>query len=97
MPVQIMIKRKWQVNKPEDLLPLLAELRSRAKEQAGYISSETLRNLDDPDEFLVISRWETADDWKKWFHSKEKRDIQGKVDSLIGEKTFYDIFETVSH
>ena len=97
MPIKVMIKRKWQVDKPEELLPLLTELRSRAKEQPGYISSETLRSLEDPEDFLVVSRWETADDWKKWLHSKERRDIQGKVDSLIGEKTFYEIFETISH
>jgi heme-degrading monooxygenase HmoA len=97
MPVQVIIKRKWQVENPEDLLPLLTKLRSLAKKQPGYISSETLRNLDEPDELLVISRWETAGDWRKWFQSKERRDIQGRVDSLIGEKTFYDIFETVRH
>lgn len=97
MSVQVMIKRKWQVDKPEDLLPLLAELRSLAKKQPGYISSKTLRSLDDPEDFLVVSTWETADDWKKWLQSKERRNIQGQVDSLIGEKTFYEIFETISH
>ncbi|MFC1830324.1 antibiotic biosynthesis monooxygenase family protein, partial [Thermodesulfobacteriota bacterium] len=73
------------------------ELRSRAKEQPGYISSDTLRSLEDPEDFLVISKWETADDWNKWVHSRDRRDLQGKVDSLIGEKTFYEIFETISH
>ncbi len=97
MPIQVIIKRKWQVDKPEELLPLLGELRSLAKKQPGYISSETLRSLEDPEDFLVISKWETADDWKKWVHSKKRRQIQGKVDSLIGEKTFYEIFETISH
>ena len=96
MPVYVMIKRKWKVDKPEDLLPLFEELHSRAKEQPGYISGETLRNLEDPAAFLVISKWETADDWEKWLHSKERRDIQGKVDSLIGEKTFYDIYEDLT-
>ena len=97
MPVQVIIKRKWQVDKPEKLLPLLTEIRSRAKEQPGYISGETLRSLDDPEDFIVISKWETVDDWQKWLHSKERRDIQGEVDSLIGEKTFYEVFEAVSH
>ena len=97
MPVQVIIKRKWQVVKPEKLLPLLTEIRSRAKEQPGYISGETLRSLDDPEDFIVISKWETVDDWQKWLHSKERRDIQGEVDSLIGEKTFYEVFEAVSH
>jgi heme-degrading monooxygenase HmoA len=97
MHVQVIIKRKWQVDKPEELLPLLTELRSRAKKQPGYISGETLRSLDNPEDYMVVSNWETADDWKQWLQSKERRDLQGRVDSLIGEKTFYEIFERVSH
>ena len=97
MPIQVIIKRKWQTDKHEELIPLLSELRFRAKKQPGYISGETLRSLDDPEDYMVVSNWETADDWKKWLQSKERRDLQGKVDSLIGERTFYEIFEVVSH
>ena len=97
MPIQVIIKRKWQTDNPKALFPLLTKLRSLAKKQPGYISGETLRSLDDPEDFLVFSKWETAEDWKKWFQSKERRDLQGRVDSLIGEKTFYEIFEPVSH
>ena len=97
MPIQVIIKRKWETDKPEALFPLLTELRSLAEKQPGYISGETLRSLDNSEDYLVFSKWETADDWKKWLHSKERRDIQGEVDSLIGEKTFYEIFEPVSH
>jgi heme-degrading monooxygenase HmoA len=97
MPIQVIIKRKWEVDKPEALLPLLTELRSLAKKQPGYISGETLRSLDDPEDYIVISKWKSADDWQKWLQSKERRDLQGRVDSLIGEKTFYEIFEPVSH
>ncbi len=97
MPVQVIIKRKWQVDKPEELFPLLTELRSRAKEQPGYISGETLRSLDDPEDFMVIAKWEKVDDWQRWFQSKERKDLQHRVDSLIGERTFYEVFEAVSH
>jgi heme-degrading monooxygenase HmoA len=90
-----MIKRKWQVDKPEELLPLLATLRSAASEQPGYISGETLRSLDDPSDYVVISIWETVDNWKNWVQNKRRRDLQGQVDSLIGEKTFYEMFEIV--
>jgi heme-degrading monooxygenase HmoA len=97
MAVQVMIKRKFKVDNPEKLISLLTQLRIRAKDQPGYISGETLRSLNNPEDYLVFSKWETADDWNKWLHSKERRAIQGEVDSLVGEKTFYEIFEPVSH
>jgi heme-degrading monooxygenase HmoA len=97
MPVHVIIKRKLQVHKPKELLPLLAELRSHAKEQPGYMGGETLRNLDSPEEYMVVSTWDSPESWKKWQQSKERRDLQGKVDSLIGERTFYEIFEPVDH
>ncbi len=97
MPVHVIIKRKMQVHEPEQLFPLLTELRNRAKQQPGYISGETLRNLESPGEYMVFSTWETSEDWMRWLQSKERRDLQGKVDSLIGERTFYELFEPVSH
>jgi heme-degrading monooxygenase HmoA len=96
MSFQVMIKRKWKVDKPKELLPLLEKLHDRAKQQPGYISGETLRSIEDPEDYLVISKWETAEDWKKWFSSKERREIQGRVDSLIGEKTFYEVYEAIT-
>ena len=97
MSVHVMSVRKFQIEETEKLISLLAELRSRLKEQPGYISRETLRSLDNPGEYLVRCEWETVEYWDKWMHSKERRDIQGKIDSLIGEKTFFEVFEPVSH
>ncbi len=97
MSVHVMSIRKFQIEKTEKLIPLLAELSSRLKEQPGHISRETLRSLDNPGEYLARCEWETVEYWDKWLHSKERREIQGKIDSLIGEKTFFEVFEPVSH
>jgi heme-degrading monooxygenase HmoA len=97
MPVYVLIKRKLKINDPEKLTPLLSELSERAQLQKGYISTDILQHVDNPGEYLVVSRWETEENWKAWLQSKERRDIQGRVDSLIGERTFYEIFKPVSH
>jgi heme-degrading monooxygenase HmoA len=97
MAVHVIIKRKLIIDKPDQIYPLLSELRSQAKQQRGYIDSNTLKNIDKPEEYMVISTWETADDWKTWYQSKERRDIQGRVDSLIGERTHYNVYEDVKH
>lgn len=95
MPVHVVIKRKMIISHPEKLTPLLRDLSERAKLQKGYISTDTLQSIDDPGEYLVVSRWETEENWKVWFQSQERRDLQGKVDSLIGERTGYEIFKPV--
>ncbi len=93
MPIHVVIKRKFKMNHPEELLPLMSQLSDRAKMQEGYISTETLQSTDNPGDYLVVSKWETAENWQKWFACKERRDIQGKIDSLLGERTFYEIFK----
>lgn len=95
MAVYVIIKRKLTINAPEKLMPLMEELSRRAKEQPGYLATEILQSTENPENYLVISKWETAGDWEKWFQSKERRTIQGTVDSLIGERTFYEIFQPV--
>jgi len=93
MTVYVVIKRKLKIYQPEKLVPLLRELSSRAKEQPGYISTVTLQSVDSQEDYMVVSNWDTAEDWQKWFQSNERRALQGQVDSLIGERTFYEIFQ----
>lgn len=97
MSVQVIIKRKFAMNDPEKLMPLLTQLRDIAKTQPGYLASETLRSLDHPDDYLVVSKWNSAADWENWFRSEERRGIQGQIDSIIGERTFYEVFEPIMH
>ena len=52
----------------------------------GYISGETLRSLQDPNEYLVISTWNSLDDWRRWESDQERRDIQeiqSQIDRLL--------------
>ena len=92
MAVKIIIRRKVSKDKEAQLLPLLLELRSKATSQPGYISGETLRNVDDPEDFVVISTWQSAENWKAWDAGKGKAEIQDKIDALLGEKTIYGIY-----
>ena len=92
MAVKILIKRKVPLEKAREIIPLVRHMRSLANNQPGYISGETLRSLDRPDTFLVISSWQSSDDWNKWMLSKDRKDVQEKIDALLGGKTEYEIF-----
>ena len=92
MSVKIIVKRKAPKEKEKELFPLLLELRSLAVAQAGYISGETLRNVEDPEDYLVISTWTSVDNWKVWEASVQRTEVQDKIDALLGEKTEYSIY-----
>jgi heme-degrading monooxygenase HmoA len=92
MAVKILIKRIVPEDKARAMIPLFREIRSLATNHTGYISGETLRSLDRPDTFLVISTWHSSEDWKKWLASKDRKIIQDKIDALLGGKTEYEIF-----
>ena len=71
MAVRIIIDRKVKKGKESDFAKLLRELRLKAVPSKGYISGETLRALDDPHNYIVITTWKSIDDWKKWEKSPE--------------------------
>ncbi len=92
MHVKIISRRAFTIDQKDKLIPLLKQLRTRAENQRGFISRATYSRLNDPGEYIVISEWKTADDWIEWMANKEIRKIQGDIDSLIGEKTFFDVY-----
>lgn len=92
MAVKVMIKRTVPADKVKELTPLLIQLRTLAMQRSTYISGETLKRIDNPGQYLVISTWQTLDDWRKWVLSEERTDIQRKVDDLLGEKTEYEVY-----
>lgn len=92
MAVRILIKRKVPLEKAREMIPLVRQMRSLANNHPGYISGETLRSLERPDTFLVISTWQSSDDWKKWMESKDRKAVQDKIDALLGGKTEYEVF-----
>ena len=92
MAVKILIRRTVPKGKEQALLPLLLEMRSTATTQPGYISGETLRNVDRPEDYVVISTWKSVEDWKTWEASGGRGMIQKKIDALLGEKTTYGVY-----
>ena len=93
MSVTVISKRKFKMKHHDQLVPLLKDLREYAKKQKGFISRKTYSSVNDPGEYLVISKWGSEDSWQKWMGKKKTRDIQGKIESLIGERTVFDVYK----
>jgi heme-degrading monooxygenase HmoA len=95
MAVKILIKRRLPSDKDKTdfIVATFRRLRMLALEQEGYISSETLRKMGSPHEFLVISTWRTWEDWQRWFDSSQRKELHSKVDPLLEGATTYEAYE----
>lgn len=99
MSIRVLMFRKMprlyggmEANLLPQLGPLLSEARKLAFRQSGYISGETMRNVADPYEYLVISTWKSVEDWERWFANRERKDIEGKIDAVLGAPTEYRVY-----
>ena len=80
MAVKILIKRSIGQEVAQVVRPLIVELRSHAMRQPGYISGETLKCIDRPGEYLVVSTWQSV---------QERKILEERIDSITGKSTEY--------
>ena len=92
MTVKIIIKRQVSERKAATLLPLLRKLRNLALNQPGYITGETLKRIDRPGQSMVISTWNSMEEWQKWVANPERIAVQGQIDVMLGEETEYEVY-----
>jgi heme-degrading monooxygenase HmoA len=85
MAVKIIIQRKIRPGKEGEFDKALREMRSKAVHAHGYISGETLRAVGDPSLHLVISTWNSLEDWTRWANSPDRKAFREKTDALLEE------------
>jgi heme-degrading monooxygenase HmoA len=97
MAVQVLIRRNIVKEKIKEVAPLMVKLRSIARAQPGYMSSESLKCIDPPgdEEYLIRGTWQSDEDWKRWLNSEERIAIQQKIDAITREKTDYKVYESL--
>lgn len=92
MEIKIIIIRKVTEVQKSLVEPLLFELHSLAWRSDGYISGETLINVDDLEERIVISSWKSHEDWNAYRENPETQEIHTKVDQILGKATEHKVY-----
>ncbi len=92
MSVKILIRRKIPKEKVNDIVVLMMRLRILASKEPGFISGETLRSITDPENYIVISTWQSNEDWNSWLASEDKKIVQEKIDNILGTETTYEAY-----
>ncbi|CAB1082810.1 hypothetical protein D1AOALGA4SA_10406 [Olavius algarvensis Delta 1 endosymbiont] len=90
MAVKILIKRKIKDGNMQAAARLLINNRKGAMAQPGYISSETMRSLDDPTQVVVVSMWQNKEDWENWKSSDARNAGESEFEDYIVGATEYE-------
>ena len=85
--VKILLERTIKGKNVGEIVRLLRQMRVLAMQQPGYISGETLHEVDNPNLYLVISTWEAMADWEAWGRSPERQKLQGEIDGYLQSPT----------
>jgi len=83
MTVRIIIEREVEPGQEARLQQLMTLARTKAIKAKGYISGETLRAIDNPNKFVVLSNWNSAEDWKAWERDPERAKLQQELAPLL--------------
>ena len=88
--VKIMIKRHIKEGKAKDVFALLNKQRAKAMNQRGHLTGETLTSYQNPHCLLVISTWQSMENWIAWKENKERSTNEAKLEQFLESPTEYD-------
>jgi len=92
MTIKIIIERHTIPGNELILSELLMQLRAEAMKTKGYISGETLRALHDSNKYIVISTWDSLEDWQGWEGNEKRKEIQDRIDALLRGPSSHQIY-----
>lgn len=90
--VKVLMERTIKGKNVGEIVRLLRQLRVQAMQQPGYISGETLHAVDDPNNYLVISTWESLAHWQDWFKNPERQKLSAEIDAYLESPTKTSLF-----
>lgn len=59
------------------------EIRHEAIKKPGYISGETLRDVEDPCHYVIVSSWQSREDWDAWASSEERLRADRRFSAML--------------
>jgi len=79
MTVKILLERKFKGDPSLEEIITINELRIGAMQRKGYISGETLVDINDHRRIVVISVWANKVEWDAWVNSDERRTLEANL------------------
>ena len=85
----------YKVLRYKDVEPILMKLRSHAMQYPGFISAENLVSEEDFSVVMMISTWETIENWRTWVESRRTQDLFRQAKTVVMESARITAYRTL--
>ena len=92
MIAKIIIRRRFQDGNTRKIFQLLNQIRLQILNQPGYMSGETLIQSEHPNRLVVISTWQTLNDWHNWKECETRQTIEAELEKYQEGPAEYEEF-----
>ena len=79
----------------KDLEPILMRLRSHAMQYPGYVGAENLVSEENFSIVVMISTWETIENWRTWVDSRTTRDLLRQARAVVTKAARITVYRTM--
>jgi heme-degrading monooxygenase HmoA len=73
----------YKVLSYKDVEPILMKLRSHAMQYPGFVGAENLVGEEDFSVVMMISTWETMENWRTWVESRGTQDLLRQAKEVV--------------
>lgn len=85
----------YKVLSYKDVEPILMQLRSHAIQYPGFVSAENLVSEEDFSVVMMISTWETIENWRTWVESRRTQDLFRQAKTVVMESARITAYRTL--
>lgn len=86
MTVKILLERKFKEDPSLEDIKIINALRAGAMQRKGYVSGETLVDLNDHRRIVVVSVWTSPAEWDAWQNSDERQRLDADLNENLKQR-----------
>lgn len=91
--IRVFIERQVPAELVEQYNTLARENLQTAMSTNGFISGEVLHDINDTEKRLIVATYRTLNDWARWYHSEERRQMMDKIGPMLEQEEKISIYE----
>jgi antibiotic biosynthesis monooxygenase (ABM) superfamily enzyme len=91
--IKVIIERKIALGLEANYQDAIKATLKDALDAPGYISSESLTDINQPKHKILITKWSSVKAWQQWYSSEPRKSVVSAIQAVLEEPEKITLFE----